>query len=636
MRRSLSLAALGLSLAVGTSAASPERAQAAAPMSCMLTAQNPTVTYPSPGHPCWVDQPYPFGFDGTPVDPSNGECGPQSAYGPGWQGDWIVPNGASNSGAGSCYMFITSFAFRAWNRGLAATPFNSESVYNPFGVWLFNGTRWYPDSTFPGTQTCPGTKVLWAGKADYWLVGGNSSAAQQVVCRYDGVNFEWEALKLPAATLARLPHDPYTLLPSGGVTAGACYSWDNCWFFGTSGIVIHWDGQSLTDASPGLGASPWLTGDFTAAVARVDAAGNPFGLAVSGSGNGNLSGSPDVPPAPDGSPPPQVFASLGGSWSPAAFVTPSAVPVVPAHPFNTNLLAVDLNSSGQGWIAGGPRPVDGASGTPPAPLLPVNADGVARPCPGYDPSTLTSANWGWDSLSVADDGSVTTAAGYRPPSGPAEIAVMTVRCDPPPGIPSTAITQFRRPDPYSPLANNPFPNGAPLVSTGGTTPAAIAMTAPNDGWLAVATNTVLRPHLYRWTDGRPPDAPAGDDSEPARGAVTATPPTFVPPPPAAPFVATQPPVSTAPSPITVSRLKAAIYAVTTKIARGCTSKQKRCTLYVIFKVRRAITVGVEALHRKAVVARSGEHKLKPGSATLKLEISPKRWPDGLSFYPTPK
>src|SRR5215469_7953124 len=97
----------------------------------------PTPSTPSPGHPCWTeattDLPqsstpptaYPFGSDGNPVvDPDSDLClgGVASGdhTGPGWSGDFD-PQGNGSAGNPPCYLQVTSLAFRAWNRGLAAT-----------------------------------------------------------------------------------------------------------------------------------------------------------------------------------------------------------------------------------------------------------------------------------------------------------------------------------------------------------------------------------------------------------------------------------------------------------------------------------------------------------------------------------
>src|SRR5215472_349261 len=149
---------------------------------CAGVPDDSTQTAPAPGHPCWVAaNPYPFGTDGNPVDPTSGTCVRSPLL---------------------CYLNVTSMAFRAWNRGLAATT-NPGASPTPFGVWLFNGTRWYPDPTFPGASVCKGNTVLWAGKLDYWLIGTGQNGWAPL-CRFDGSNFLWEPLPMPQGTIDRL------------------------------------------------------------------------------------------------------------------------------------------------------------------------------------------------------------------------------------------------------------------------------------------------------------------------------------------------------------------------------------------------------------------------------------------------
>src|SRR5215472_2148826 len=137
VRKGCLVCALGVVafLAAASSPLGTSPAFAASGETCAAVADGSAQTAPSPGAPCWIAvDPYPFGADGNPVDPTNPTC----------------------SGSGqSCYLVVTSLAFRSWNRGLAATttgdsvnPNSSDPRKNPFGVWLFNGTRWYPDPTF--------------------------------------------------------------------------------------------------------------------------------------------------------------------------------------------------------------------------------------------------------------------------------------------------------------------------------------------------------------------------------------------------------------------------------------------------------------------------------------------------------
>ena len=152
---------------------------------------------------------------------------------------------------------------------------------NPYGVWLFNGVTWFPSPGFPGYNVCPGRTVVWAGKLDYWLIGGPTDLSWSRLCRFDGATLEWESLELPEATKQHV-----TVVAGkeerrrpGGITSAACLAWNDCWFFGTYGTVMHWDGTQLSDASPDPSLS-WLQGEYTAAVARQDPQGDPFGVAV--------------------------------------------------------------------------------------------------------------------------------------------------------------------------------------------------------------------------------------------------------------------------------------------------------------------------------------------------------------------
>jgi hypothetical protein len=55
-------------------------------------------------------------------------------------------------------------------------------------------------------------------------------------------------------------------------------------------------------------------------------------------------------------------------------------------------------------------------------------------------------------------------------------------------------------------------------------------------------------------------------------------------------------------------------------------------MLVKFRVRRPVTIGVEALHSRKVVARSGLKRFTGKRGTLKLEIKRKRWPTSIRFY----
>src|SRR5262245_53090477 len=198
-------------------------------------------TAPAASAPCWTETtPYPFSTAGVPVE----------------------------DGCACAPLQVTSLAFRAWNRGLAATRGSSA-----FGVWIFNGTRWFPDPVFPGSRTCAGTKVLWAGKLDYWLVGGGLT--WPALCRFDGSTSQWEPMPVPPAAIARATlqnADGTKTVQPGTIVDGACSAWNDCWFFGSLGTILRWDGKSLVDVSPPL-SSGWRAGAFNGAAVAASPAG---------------------------------------------------------------------------------------------------------------------------------------------------------------------------------------------------------------------------------------------------------------------------------------------------------------------------------------------------------------------------
>lgn len=635
--RSLAYLATVLVMAVGVLLTATPRARADGPACALTSPASPSN--PSAGSPCWTDtSPYPFGADGNSVDPNSPPplCArPGPASGSAWEGDF-GPN--PDPGNPPCYLQVSSMAFRAWNRGLAATtvangiPGQAGDTV-AFGVWLYNGSNWFPDPTFPGSSVCPGSTVLWAGKLDYWLIGPDaaSNTPETTVCRFDGVNLEWEPLSLPASTLARLPVNSLGK-PFGGITSGACYAWNNCWFFGTDGISVHWDGQSLSDASNALGASPWLEGDFTSAVAGTDSSGNAFGFAVAKStmtsGTGALVA---VPAAPDGSPPTQLFSSHGGPWTPLNYAAPTNT---------TDLTTINADSQGDIWLAG--DPAAGISALAPAPLERLSENGAAVCTDAF--THQSTVGYTWDALSTFPDGNALAAGQYvnqanqLPENHPdTEPAIVNAACG------QTTVTEFRRPDP---VADDQAT--APLVPADYNTAAtAVAANAPNDAWAATGGGTWTyfpngnggaeaggpeAPHLYHWTDGLQPEAPAGNDDESRPSLFTIGPPVFVI---GSPTIVVTPVVTTTTKTKGKRKKvkqKPAIYDTHTKLVH---SPDGTYTLYLTFKVRRPVTIGLEALQGRKVVASTGLKHFKGHTGVLALRLDRAHWPTKLALE-TPK
>ena len=622
----------------------------------------------APGGQCWAEVPrYPFGSEGTPVNTSSPECEPGS------------PEQVR------CYLTVTSMAFRAWNRGLAATEPDFHGVSETaFGVWIFNGSIWYPAPGFPGSARCPGHTVLWAGKKDFWLIGGTK------LCRFDGLVNEWEQFEVPSASSKRLAAlaVPPAPAPTTRVTSGACFAYNNCWFFGDYGTVVHWSGlragqPPLADASPPLSLTSVL-GEYTGAVAREGPGGEHWGVAVSGTAATSEMGPLS---SEAGSPPVQMYSSSGQGFGGLAF-TPFTIPATlgaePSQgtldPYRTDLVAVDFDSAGRGWVAGNPAglrlkerdgesPLSGpriepaarrlAESSPlrrleqPSPLEPVSSAGAPTECP--DPPPLTSFAYSesppaaekpgafpgaflWSSIAVLPESGEALAggqmrralagAGPNEDTGVGEPAIAHVGCE---GI--ATVTRFRAPDTTS-------SNGAeaPPDRKGGVT--AIAVSAGNDAWSATSTGALSRgaahelsfveqvPHLYRLTNGQPHSGPEANDEEPGRGPEGGEEEHVeVPPPPIPPIVEAPVIVKRAHS----VRLPPAIYAVKATVHAITSSGRTDLRLYITFRVRRAVTVGAQALRHGRVVSEARPERFKGRTGLLILSLNRNAWPTKVKF-----
>ena len=164
----------------------------------------------------------------------------------------------------------------------------------------------------------------------------------------------------------------------------------------------------------------------------------------------------------------------------------------------------------------------------------------------------------------------------------------------------------------------------------------MAANASNDEWAAASDSASSNPpspvpHLYHLTNTATPDAPAGDDIE-SRPVVTQTEPTiFVFAPPVVIPPAPVPAPAPTPGKTTIKHVKARppIYAIQPpKLARISTG---RFSLYIRFKVRSKVTIGLEALRRGKVVSRSGFKTFRGKTGELVLALDANQWPTSLKF-----
>jgi len=602
------------------------------------TGATTATSSPSETGACWTDvKPYPFGSEGEAVDGSSPKCD------------------ASNPEGYKCYLQVTSMAFRAWNRGLAATESTAlngvERATTQFGVWTFNGAHWSPDPTFPGQSACPGNTIVWAGKLDYWLVGGPfvgvpPQEPPSHLCRFDGATLEWEPFTIPAATQQHVLALKGSLR-AAAITAAACFSYDDCWFFGNYGTVMHWDGAQVSDASPDP-SQPSLQGEYTDAVARQDAARNSFGAAVGATSSERAAAAP-LRTRPSEGAPPQFYGSSGEAFSPLSLALPTTPQL--EDPYRTDLVAVDVDSARQGWTAGNPagwrvqfesapESRQFSSPSPQAsPLLPVSLSGAASGCTGppasrftFTPFTADTAPTGaflWSSIAEIPGADEALAGGRVRPKSPGaapnedasnEPVIARTGCDG-----ASGVARFRVADPTN------AGQVAPADRNGYVS--AIVANASNDAWAATSTGTLLSrfiepPHLYRLTDGQPPAAPEGDDVE------------FRPLPSKEdePIIELEPPAPEAPPepPATVSKtrtvtLPPAVYDVRVKLHKTKRHGQLSLSLYLSFRLRRPATIGARALRHGHVVSIARARHFTGRTGLLVLKLDRRRWPTRVGF-----
>jgi hypothetical protein len=239
----------------------------------------------------------------------------------------------------------------------------------------------------------------------------------------------------------------------------------------------------------------------------------------------------------------------------------------------------------------------------------------------------------WSSIAVLPATDEALAGGRaRLPTAegePAEPVIARSACDG-----ASTVTRFRIGDPTYTGAG-PVPP-APADRKGTVT--AIAANATNDAWAATTAGTLPRPsngfpinerpHLYRLTDGQPPAAPEGDDNEFPPLELQLDPTIFLPeapeppaPPPPPTFVThthteTQPP---------------ALYGVKARIHTKKRHGHLDLSLYLTFKLRRAVTIGAQALRRGRVVSVAAPRLFTGASGLLILKLDRKRWPTKVEF-----
>jgi hypothetical protein len=345
-----------------------------------------------------------------------------------------------------------------------------------------------------------------------------------------------------------------------------------------------------------------------------------------------------------------MYGSNGGAFSPLGFAPPAN------EPLGIDLIAADFDPAEQGWVVGNPgdlrlRQREGAEGGEPqpqvplerhlhvasslAPLEPVSASGKSTSCTApnfeYEPEGAPdpAGSFLWSALSVVPSSGEALAGGDMRQLDPSwgEPVIAQVSCDG-----AATLTRFRAPEP------NSSAQPAPLVPADrGGSVTAIAANATNDAWAATSEGSwpgaTQFPRFYRLRNGRPPEAPEGNDNElrPLDLTEELAPPPQTPPPPEEPAPTPAPEAPPSVSQLPSITLPPAIYDVKVKLHKVRLHRQTYLSLYLTFKVLRPVTIGAQALRNGRVVSRARARLFAGTTGTLVLSVERKRWPNAVRF-----
>jgi hypothetical protein len=188
---------------------------------------------------------------------------------------------------------------------------------------------------------------------------------------------------------------------------------------------------------------------------------------------------------------------------------------------------------------------------------------------------------------------------------------------------TATLTRFRLPA-----------SSEPSDREGGVT--AIAANATNDAWAATSIGFLSPsepqpPHFYRLSNGKEPEAPAGNDEESRPLELVKEPPIYEEETAPPVEVVVAPELSLAVTPIPPVTLPPAIYDVKVKLHKVKRHGRIYLSLYLTFKVQRPVTLGAEALRHGRVVSRARARHFAGGTGELILSVERKRWPTNISF-----
>jgi hypothetical protein len=515
---------------------------------------------------------------------------------------------------------IGDIEFWAPNRGLLITAGNPPTI--PPGIWVYNGQGWHELA-----EVCGATdgRIAWAGGDEFWTVSdgrpgqatseGNVAPEQDdTLCRFAGGKVA-ESFAAPAFLAS-------SYMP---MHAAACIGPDDCWFAGdplpegnpeVGSFHLHWNGTALVE-------EPYLREAHS--VQDMRAFAGRLYESVRLRPNDALERRTGEPPVLHATRPEEPASTFEP-------VAAAEVPLTSPFEFPDALDFLHLSSSGEAlWGAAGPQEKPPES-EPGQVTVARSAGGAFTQILGPETHPTGAEVFGPSCEgTLAECATVVTALAAEPSGSGEEGAWLGLDGASDARVPGkTALASVARigvGGAVSPEDRVTLPSAEELPTVGPKGGAyRLTCPAPHDCWLATTQGWLF--HL-----APPGERTLPEDTDPAfAGLITErpedkglpqVPPDSLPPdtsglgeaPPPPPVITPPPPELRIPVPL-VSHVR---------------SHLRGDTLQVSFHLAVKARMGLVALRKHRVVARTPMRVLRAGNRSLQLRLDPKRWPTALHF-----
>jgi hypothetical protein len=483
--------------------------------------------------------------------------------------------------------------FYAPNEGLLSVEGNTTV---PAGLFFYNGRSWHQLATVCGGAG-EASRIAWAGPDDFWVITEPSeprSGAGLGLCHFE------DGVVVGSYSTAFQSPEPFRAMD-----AAACAGPDDCWFAGIGSedpsgqhigaFHLHWNGTSLIGSYQPQGRG-------VSGLAYYD--GTFYESAFVGTEPGN-STTPVSLATPESEHPILIHKLVGETFEDTGFI-PYAYAGVPSD--GTELLSAK-SDGGALWFSGGGAasgPAAPKEGSVPSPPLAVHYTGTFFQQAPIDLSLFGSEDRFVDIAPVPGAETAWVAdqpyAQRRSTTAKAKVALI--------GPDEEGETHL-----YT----------LPVSGPGRGSAQVIAATGPEEAWMATSAGWI-----FHYTDG----TVLPEDTDPYwSGTITQRPNESV-----AQFVPNAPPPDDsqlfAPPPVAIEQaasVETPTPEVIPALLQDIRVTRHGLTVTVSFELAGLADVQLVAKRRGEVVAKTPKERLKAGKHALKLSLTVKRWPTGLSF-----